>query len=235
MRLSSLLLPLLSLVSLAVAASEDFVPTPEKPFEIRISYLVKEKQSSPQDLVSLENGEVAAVEFTLKNDEDDEVTIAGVAGSFNNPVTGDVVANVTGSKIGPITVPSGETVTFIQNIGLDLNPENYLFVPAIYVFHQEKFMQLGARNQLVTVSDPKISVFNPQLIFLEIVLVASLAGIAYVIYSIFGKQYFESVTPKKSASAQPSAAVASGSKKLDESWIPQHHLRSASKKVKKTA
>ncbi|GME72438.1 hypothetical protein B5S31_g4308 [[Candida] boidinii] len=252
MKFSKLLLPLvtlLSVVSADVVADEvieeevvdpNFVPTREKPYNFKIDYLIKDLQEDITDKVVVTNGEVASVEYNFGNDEDAEVIIVGVGGQLINPVTGSILANITATQIGPLTIPAGESNIFIQNIGIDLNPDTYLFVPSIYVAFNDQLVGLGSRNQLLTVEDPTISFFNPALLLLEVILFGSLGGLGYFLYTTFGYKYIQGTAPTKKSSAASttssakSTAKATGSGSYDESWLPASHLKSTAKKVKKT-
>ncbi|GME72566.1 unnamed protein product [[Candida] boidinii] len=258
MKFSKLLLPLVTLLSVvrpgvaAAAAAADvieeevadpnFVPTREKPYNFKIDYLIQDLQEEITDQVIVKNGEVANVEYKFANDEDTEVIIVGVGGQLINPVTGDILANVTATQIGPLTIPAGESNIFIQKIGIDLNPDTYLFIPSIYVAFNDQLIGLGSRNQLLTVEDPTISFFNPALLFLEVILFGSLGGLGYFLYSTFGYKYIQGTAPTKKSTASAasttssakSTAKATGSGSYDESWLPATHLKSTGKKVKKT-
>ena len=105
----------------------------------------------------------------------------------------------------------------------------------VYVAHEEKVKHVAIRGQLATVVEPNVSIFNPQLLFLELVLLATFAGFGYFVYEFWGKQYFKGTAPvaaKVKRAASPSSATASG-KAYDESWIPEAHLKQ--KKTKKAA
>lgn len=174
-------------------ADEEFVPTEQKPFNIRVTYDIDEHPQSFEstNLIELVNGEEISVTYNIKNGEEESVSVVGVAGSFNDPVTGLSKRNLTASSVGPLKLLKDMTFEFTQKIGIDLEPENYLFVPSIYVLKDDQLMLLGSKNQLITVSDPQISVFQPQMLFLELVLLASFGGIIYALYATFGASYFQ--------------------------------------------
>ncbi|KAH3670587.1 hypothetical protein OGAPHI_001102 [Ogataea philodendri] len=213
----------------------NFKPTAEKPFDLRVEYLIKDKQEVPSAIVDIENGETISLNYKFYNGEDEECTVLGVGGKLISPVTGDVLYNITASNIGPLSVASQDIVEFSQNIGIDLNPDSYLVVPSIYVVFKEQLMMLGSRNQLIQVDDPKISIFNPKLLVLEAVLVSSLVGVAYLLYSLFGANYFGTV--KKDAKKQKLPADKPSKKqapqKVDESWLPETHLKTKRRTAKK--
>ncbi|GAA5960941.1 hypothetical protein JCM8115_002630 [Rhodotorula mucilaginosa] len=104
-------------------------------------------------------------------------------------------------------------------------------------------------DSTVTVGEPKSSWFDLELLFLYVLLGGLFAGVAYFVYTT----YFDpslSLSPsssksgKKASSAsgsgRPSAVTAKSSSivdnvtgeksKVDESWVPEHHLRTRGKK-----
>lgn len=253
MKFSKILLTLTSLLaSTAVAADnadinakqapayQKFQPTDEKPFNFKIDYLIKGKQEkSSTEVVKVSNGETVSVVYNFTSGEEEPCTIIGVGGQLVSPVTGDVKANVTANQIGPLAVSTDESVTFIQNVAVNMIPDDYLFVPAVYIVYEKKFMKLGARNQIFDVTDPKISFFNPKLIVSELLLGATVAGLIYVLYGAFGKTYLKGIlpspTPKasKQKASKKSTTSISKSTGVDE-WLPKTHLREITKKSKKS-
>ncbi|KAG7879052.1 hypothetical protein KL905_003553 [Ogataea polymorpha] len=242
MKLLSLLVSLAVAVSGAAAepaakpeiAKGDFKPTEEKPFDLRVEYLIKDKQTSPTELIGVENGETITIDYQFYNGEEDDCTILGVGGKLISPVTGDTLYNITATNIGPLSVGSQEVVSFSQKIGIDLNPDSYLVVPSIYVVFKEQIMMLGSRNQLIQVDDPNISIFNPKLLVLEVILAASVGGIVYFLYTLFGARYFGTV--KKDARKQKLPATKpskTAPAKVDESWLPETHLKTKRRTTRK--
>ncbi|ODV93371.1 hypothetical protein PACTADRAFT_51970 [Pachysolen tannophilus NRRL Y-2460] len=235
MKLFSILAASISLFSIlpkgvnADSNLENFVPTEKKPFKFEIHYSVLEKQKSITDIVPVENGETFILGYTFINGEDNDVTIVGVGGSFNDPTTGFVHANISDASLGPLLIPAGTSANFSQKVGVDVAPSDYLVVPTIYASYNHTLIALGTRSQLISVEDPKVSIFNPQLIFLEIILVASIAGLGYILYVNFGYKYLKGAAPiRGSASLSATSKVSTVGKTsgYDESWLPKEHLKS---------
>ncbi|VEU23536.1 DEKNAAC104605 [Brettanomyces naardenensis] len=258
MKFSRIALALTSVLSYAVTVSgeaedaevpqnaipaDGFEPTTEKPFNFRVEYLVKGKQDAPsEDTVLAVNGETIALNYQFHSGEEEDCSIVGVGGKLISPVTGELKANITANQIGPLSVSNNETVNFIQNVGIDVSPDTYLLVPAIYIVYQQQFMVLGARNQLVQVDDPKISFFNPKLILSELALLATVAGLVYVIYVTVGKDYLKGVLPaalktpieKPSTAAAKKSTASTTSSGFDKEWLPETHLKAASRRTRRT-
>jgi len=181
------------------------------------------------DVAELTNGDSITLNYQAVNNEDTEVTIIGVSGTFLDPTTGKVLVNLTAGQVGPLTVQPGLTESFNQKIPLNVLPANYRIVPQLFVAHEEKVKHVAIRGQLATITDAPVSIFNPQLLFLELVLLVSGAGLAYFVYQIWGKQYFQGtapIAPSKLRALSPSSeGTATGGKTYDESWIPEGHLK----------
>mmetsp|Transcript_1897 Transcript_1897/g.1865 ORF Transcript_1897/g.1865 Transcript_1897/m.1865 type:complete len:238 (+) Transcript_1897:51-764(+) len=235
MKLSfSIITALVAVASSAIAAPID----PEKAtgsINFVVDYKISElPEITNTDVAELTNGEAISLQYSVENNEDKEISIVGVGGSFRDPANGNIKTNLTGAAVGPVLVPAGEKASFIQKIEVNLVADNYLLTPQIFVAVEDDLKFIQARGQLASVNDLPISFFNPQLLFLEAILVATLGGILYVVYDIWGKKYIEGTAPiiktSKKASSPSPISVATG-KSYNSEWIPEAHLKQ--KKSKK--
>ena len=208
--------------------------------DILIDYIIKETpELSQNDVANWENGDTVTLQYVVNNNEESEITVVGVTGQFKNPVNNEIVTNLTTGKVGPIAVPPGEAIKFDQKINVDLIPANYELIPHVFIAQDSLIKVIPCRGQLATIVDAAVSFFDPRLIFLELVLLITFAGLIYVGYEIWGKQYFKGVAPvkaKKVSAAKASSPVASGPSTTsdtgyDTNWIPESHLKQ--KKTKK--
>lgn len=225
----------------ATIASVAGYETSGKPqvIDILIDYSIKETpEISQNDVANWVNGEKYTLEYVVNNNEETEIAVVGVTGQFKNPVTNQIVTNLTTGQVGPITIAPGESIKFEQIVGVDLLPDNYELVPHVFVAHDDLIKVIPCRGQLATVVDGVISFFDPRLIFLELILLVTFGGVVYFIYEIWGKQYIKGTAPvkvpvKKSGTpvgikeTSPSASVSG----FDESWIPEAHLKKNKKKA----
>lgn len=232
MKFSTILTGLLSLTSFVLSA--DAVADDEKPKIVKFNadYIVKEHpEATAQDVVELFNGETVTLTYTVSNYDDVQISIIGVGGTFLDPQTNEVRSNITAGSVGPIVLEPGQSQQFSQAINLNLVSDSYVLAPLIYIYYGEEYMTVKPRLQLTTVSDVPISIFNPQLLFLEIVLLASLGGVAYFIYEAFGKSYIQGTAPVKKtfkANSDVGATISLG-KTFDSSWIPEGHIKKTKK------
>jgi hypothetical protein len=234
---------IVSAVDANVASPEASIKSEQSeqtPFLYSISYVIN---NQPEDLEVAEfnNGDVITLTYDFGNNEDEEVTVVGVGGSFRDAKNGNILANVTDGKVGPLVIPSGESRKFSQKIGIDLPANNYALVPGIYVVKGSSLALVGAKSKFAIVSEKPISFFAPQLIILELLLVATIGVGAYFVWINFGAAYFKSVnktasapTPSKSRSGTPVVAQTTGSSKktIDESWLPEGHIKKTTNKRK---
>lgn len=229
-----------------IVTDPNFVPSPEKPFNFLIDYEISFKEDKEAGVIGdLYNGETIELAYNFRSLEPSEVSIVGVGGELLDPVTGISLANITASQIGPIAVENNQLVNFTQRVGINMEPRKYLLVPAIYIVYQDQFMLLGSTNKLVNIVDPKISLFNPQLLVAELILGATVAGIVYLAYNAFAGKYLAGVLPesllpvdkkKKRASKGASGDVkeqTTASKADYESWLPDSHKNLTKKSKKK--
>lgn len=90
---------------------------------------------------------------------------------------------------------------------------------------------VSAFNQTVSVVEPATSAFDPQMLFLYLLLAAGSLGAAYAIYNT----WVASVTPQRKRGprtprvqrevVKETVTTTSSGSVFDESWIPEHHLR----------
>ena len=207
--------------------------------DILIDYSIKETpEISQTDVANWVNGQKYTLEYVVNNNEETEIAVVGVTGQFKNPVTNQIVTNLTTGQVGPITVAPGESIKFEQIVDVDLIPDNYELIPHVFVAHDDLIKVIPCRGQLASIVDAAVSFFDPRLIFLELVLLATFGGIAYFVYEIWGKQYLRGTAPvkvpvKKSGSpvAVKEASPVGSASGFDESWIPEAHLKKNKKKA----
>lgn len=215
-----------------------YVDTNEQiPFNYQIGYNINGKPQS--DVIELFNGEEITLNYTFVNNEDSEVNIVGVGGNFANPTNGQLVANISDAKIGPIAIQPGEAKVFSQRIGINLPANNYLLTPGLYIVKDSSLALLGAKTQLAIVAEPPISLFSPQLLFLEFLLVSTIGVGVYFVYITYGAAYLNTAAKTGAPASKTSAerpqitTTASGRKVVDESWLPDNHVKKVNKRKAK--
>ncbi|KAG4420581.1 hypothetical protein IFR04_006288 [Cadophora malorum] len=220
--------------------------------------------------VKLINGHATKAVLDFTNSEPDPVTISLIGGFLSTlqplpvdaPPSAAVIRNLTATRYD-VLVPAGEKATLPYTFVNDLNPvELRLNLVAVVSSKAGNVYQVQAYNETVTVVEPATSIFDPQIIFLYLFLLAGFLGTLYFVY----KTWIETLFPqtkrggkggeraKRSSGGSKKAvpveeqvsvigadgpAVTTGAeaqKAYDESWIPEHHLnRPTAKRVKSGA
>lgn len=174
------------------------------------------------------------LKYDLENNDDRDINIIGVGGVLLDPMTGDVKVNLTSGSVGPQVMTKGDNFTFNQHIPLNVAPNHYVLSPQLFIVVDGDIKMVPARPQMVVVEDAPISFFNPKLILLELVLLVTMGGLAYVIYDLWGRAYlYGGVVNKKQAKQQAKANVAakaSGAKSYNDEWLPDTHVKKTKSK-----
>lgn len=156
--------------------------------------------------------EFATFNFTVKNNEDYNLTVIGISGNVVSNPGGLPVANITAQSVGPYEIPINGTLYFQTAIQLIL-PEGAFFVaPFIGILKDENAMRLGIRPLSVFVLPPAMSFFNPGFLSVQIIMGLLIAGITYLFMNSNKRVAKRSKTPSK-----PNV--------LDESWLPNTHKK----------
>ncbi|CZR65456.1 probable signal sequence receptor alpha chain [Phialocephala subalpina] len=220
--------------------------------------------------VKLINGHATKAVLDFTNNEAEPVTLAVVGGALltQQPLPLDahpsaaVIRNLSTTSYG-LEIPAGEKSTVSYSFTNDLHPQDLrLNLVAVVTNQAGAVYQVVAYNETVSVVEPATSIFDPQIIFLYLFLLAAFAGTLYFVY----KTWIEALFPqtkrggkggeraKRSSGGTKKAvpvdeqvsvigadgpAVTTGAeaqKAYDESWIPEHHLKKpAAKRVQSGA
>lgn len=181
----------------------------------------------------LTNGEERAVEFYVENKESKPVTIGAMGGGFyerTKKKTGlKAAANLTTTEIGTHTIKAGEKYTIKHSLLSTLPPLDFDLKMFLLGEYEEQVARIEVEPIAVSVEDPPISIFDPKLIFVQIILGLTLSGIVYVVGTTYLKPYLEPKKKAHTSSSEASSKKVSGvkpnEKGYDESWIPENHLK----------
>ncbi|KAF4307975.1 Translocon-associated protein (TRAP) alpha subunit [Botryosphaeria dothidea] len=196
--------------------------------------------------VKLVNGHPTNAILDFKNEEEEPVTIQFIGGSLLDPNTGKNVRNLTVSKYN-IHIGAASSASLTYSFQTEMHPQDLrLNLAAVVRDSKDAFYTLQAYNETVSVVEAPTSIFDPQILFLYLVLASVFAGTCYFIYNTWittlfpqkkgrGKGGERAKTSSKGSKAVDPAdqvavvgadgpAVTSGAKAYDESWIPASHL-----------
>jgi hypothetical protein len=249
-KFSSLLLLSLRALGSFAAEAETVIEAIEDPKTPNLN--VKVSVSFPQAEifgVKLINGHATQARLSISNNEPESIGLSLIAGSLSHEAAGEpqIVRNLTAQKYS-IEIPAGQEETVPYTFTTDLHPRE-LRLQLVTVLRDGKnnFYTVPVYNETVTVVEKPTSLFDPQIIFLYVVLLSAFAGTVYFIYNTWISTFFPQKKgrgkggerAKKSSGGSKKVdpadqiavvgadgpAVTSGAKAYDESWIPVSHLQ----------
>ncbi|KAI8061716.1 hypothetical protein BC940DRAFT_309911 [Gongronella butleri] len=221
----------LLLASVFVFAEEAKQPSPPE-LEISTKFV-----DNPLNLII--NGQRNNLEVMIKNNEKHEVALMAVSGSLTVPGEDKIFRNLTAVRYTHVITP-GQNASVRYNFYSEFNPADYQVEINVDVLAGENYFRVNGFEGVVSVIDPEASLLDPQLLFLYVILAAAAAGVAYLIR----EAYFGGATKKKTSAKKNEVVEKAahrdekGNMVLDQSWIPDHHLKSSpsqSPRVKKRA
>ncbi|KAI4196722.1 MAG: hypothetical protein LQ350_006368 [Teloschistes chrysophthalmus] len=209
--------------------------------------------------VKLINNRPTTALLSITNSEPAPISIVFIGGSLWLPPSPAVqephiVRNLTTTKYDGVEIPAGEEESVKYAFKMELQPQELVLNLAVVVRDAEGGVHtLQAFNETVAVVELETSIFDPQILFLYLFLLALFAGTCLFIYNtwiatLFPPSKSTKNTPGKDASrarastkgtkpVNPAdqvgvvggtdgpAVMASGAKAYDESWIPAGHLQ----------
>ncbi|KAH7139135.1 hypothetical protein B0J11DRAFT_516137 [Dendryphion nanum] len=249
-KLSTLfLLSLRALNAFAEIKVEDVEEVKESPQSPNLKVTIS--TSFPQSEifgVKLINGHATQAQLSISNEEPEPVTVSIVGGSLLQDAGAEahVLRNLTAARY-QVEIPAGESETVTYSFSTEMHPQNVrLQLIAVIKDTKNAFYTISAYNETVTVVEAPTSFFDPQVLFLYVVLLGAFAGTVYFIYQTWITTLFpqkkrggkggerakrSSAGTKKVEPTEQVAvvgadgpAVTTGSK-YDASWIPATHLQ----------
>lgn len=221
MKFSSIACTFLAAAAQVLAAEDNFFDSAAEETGLtnfELDYIIEQYPDVGQkEVAQLFFEERISVLHTITNNEESDITIVGLGGAFRDPMDGEIKVNLTANSVGPVVVPPGESRTVGQKLTLDIIPSTYALVPNVYVSYKDELKGIQSRAQLVTVKEVPVSLFGPQMLFLEAILLSIFGGIGYYAYVTYFQAYFKGAAPVSSVKA---SAKVSG---FDPSWVPSQH------------
>ncbi|KAL1996490.1 hypothetical protein VTN49DRAFT_8090 [Thermomyces lanuginosus] len=239
-------LALLSLQTLfgAVGAKDAVDDAAEQAAEVP-KLAVKVETSFPASEVfgiKLVNGRPTQAQLSFSNEESAPVTVSFVGGVLSTlDEKPKIVRNLTATLYN-VQIPAGEERTLPYEFVVDMHPQDLRLNLESFISSDGKLYNINAFNGTVSVVEPPVSIFDPQIIFLYLFILAFFAGIVYFFYTVWIAPYFPQKrrgrsTEKKGSSRQAgsdsSPSGVSSATTYNPEWIPAHHIQKPeSRKVK---
>ncbi|KAI9259465.1 hypothetical protein BDA99DRAFT_93530 [Phascolomyces articulosus] len=171
------------------------------------------------------NGQRNKVVLKLANKDNADFSVLAVSGKVSLVEQPDkILRNLTALRYDLTVTPEG-TVEIPYLFHSEFAPGDLALTIFIDVLGDEKLLRVVGYEGIVTIVDPETSWFDPQLIFLYIVLSAVALGVAYIINAaFFGGSKPAKAKASKEPAVKPTHRDEKGQMILDESWIPQEQL-----------
>lgn len=237
---------------LEVEVLEEDIDSPSTTPKLQVSISASFPQSEIFG-IKVVNGHPTEALLSVKNDEPLPVQLRFVGGSLWSPAYAGqesrIVRNLTTTTYNG-EIPAGESGSFTYSFVTELHPADLQLQLAAIVSDEEgRYFTVPAFNETVSIVEAPTSIFDPQIIFLYLILGALFVGTSYFIYNTWITTLFPQQkrrapgkggerakassrgTKKPDSSDQAGVAGAdgpgatSGAKTYDESWIPAHHIQ----------
>jgi len=227
--LSGLVLAVFSLVG--ASSSED-----ERGPEILVTASFPEENPFGQII----NGQRNRINLLVENQSEQNVTLLNIGGAFHDPNTNRLIQNTTSLNYG-IALIQGVKLQLAYAFHTEFKPGDItLNVWINYVTSEDKLYHLTAFDQVVTVVEPEVSIFNYQVFSTYLLTTAFVGGLVYFAYITFFPQTKKRTARapgvnKPSISAPVGKVTATGVGGYEEEWIPEHHLKKTKASKKKVA
>ncbi|KAF8474017.1 hypothetical protein BDZ91DRAFT_691192 [Kalaharituber pfeilii] len=184
--------------------------------------------------VIITNGITKNVNIAIVNHENGPIGVQFIGGSLWDPLTGASVRNLT-QKVMGLEIEKDQREDLSYPIKLDMHPRELLLqLNMVLRTPEQRLVTATAFNSTVSIVEQPMSIFDPQLLFLYLILLSGIGGAVYWAYNY----WLDTVNPKRRRGPRPAPrehaespiATATGveGKKFDESWIPEHHIKRAS-------
>lgn len=184
------------------------------------NYIIEEfPDHRREQVVVVYNGKKITLRYSITNEEDDTMTLVGIGGSILDPLSGLPRYNMTANSVQPIIINPHESGSLRQVIEMEFVAGNYILSPSVYVSFRDQLKEIKVGTQLIAVSDIPVSFFDPQFIFLVLIMSIAFGTIGYYIYSSYFQKYFRKTAPL--ASISNTTGTGSG---LDPSWVPKNYV-----------
>ncbi|KAL5604062.1 hypothetical protein BROUX41_002051 [Berkeleyomyces rouxiae] len=195
--------------------------------------------------LKLVNGNPTVARIELENQAAEPVQLAFVGGRLAAPASPDtVIVNLTTTQYGQL-VAAGETKAVEYAFELDMNAQDVLLnLVAVVADSQGQVYQVMAYNSTASIVEPPVSLLDPQILFLYLIMAGTFGGIGYLVYKTWVEPMVAPPAPKRPQKAKKAVPVvieptsgdesgAANASGYDESWIPNHHItKPVSKRVK---
>ncbi|GAM90610.1 hypothetical protein ANO11243_086550 [Dothideomycetidae sp. 11243] len=170
--------------------------------------------------IKLVNGHPTQCLVSIQNEEPEPVELVVVGGALLTPegVPGapsppQILRNLTATRYGS-SVPGGESESFTYTFANEMHPQDLTLRLSAVVQSGNVMYTYNFFNQTVSVVEAPTSIFDPQIIFLYLILAASFGGTCYFIYNTWFTTFFPK-SRKGGKGGERAKKSSGGSKRVD--------------------
>ncbi|KAK9768315.1 hypothetical protein K7432_001117 [Basidiobolus ranarum] len=176
------------------------------------------------------NGEMNNMVINFANNADSELNVVSIQGAFVHPEDfNQVLRNLTTVKVNK-KIAAGDIIELPFKFYADFSPtELGLVVSVDFADKAKTIFNEVAHSDVVTLISNE-SFFDLQILSVYLLLIGAVVGAGYMVKNTYFKE-----APKKRVAPQPVAPVKEADRKVDSSWIPEHHYKASPKQSPKTS
>ena len=181
--------------AIIIDGANDVDPSLKPKANFTISYTILEKPPYEiSEFLEFETEDVATLNYTITNNDQFNYTLNSVGGAIMRFENGINAANITSGKFDPVLrVGVNETVSVQQRVTfLAMKDDDYYIQPKVYVQEMDttEEIELAAPLTLLTIMKPPMSLFDPQFLSVQILVIGVIAAISYFFlnFTLTGKQ-----------------------------------------------
>jgi len=175
------------------------------------------------------NGEKNKISVLVENKSDGEIIIKSVSGSFHHPESGKFIRNTTALSYNA-ELFTGSKVTIPYIVNSEAKPQDTRLRLFVDYTSSGVSYRLQAFDSVVSIVEPKGSLFDLELILTYLMIAGILGSVSYFTYQSYFPVSKKSAKAKSASIPTPSAPVgnvtATSGTGYSEEWIPEHHLKS---------
>ncbi|ORX92846.1 hypothetical protein K493DRAFT_354025 [Basidiobolus meristosporus CBS 931.73] len=203
---------------------------------VLLSPFIAWAQEKPEIRTSVEfsgvvhNGKMNDMVISFANNADQELNVVAIQGAFvNHDDFNQVVRKLTAYKVNK-RVSAGDIVEIPFKFYADFSPNELGLVVSVDFTDKMKtpFNEI-VHSAVVTLVTTE-SIFDLQILSVYVLLLGAAVGIGYMVKNTYFKP-----AQKKRTVPQVVVPVKEAEKKIDQSWIPEHHFKASPKQSPKTS
>lgn len=175
-------------------------PAPGLPtIGLDIVYNIEDRnQTSNDQPVSFDQDETIMLNYTVTNNEQNDMSVVGVSGSILSYPNGELVTQISLGEMDNLYAFPNTTLNFRQEVVIDLEPGLYYLFPIVHVTNETALAiverdstraedddvdistkTVAATPTIFSVEEPLMSIFNPQFLSIQLMVIVIVGAASY--------------------------------------------------------